>query len=89
VRRDIAALFDEERPHQAILDELKRHAPPVVVDIRLFDVYRGKDLEKGKKSLAFSVLLQDTRKTLTDAEVETAVSQLREILSQRLDAKLR
>jgi phenylalanyl-tRNA synthetase beta chain len=52
-------------------------------------VYRGKDLEKGKKSLAFSVLLQDTRKTLTDAEVETAVSQLREILSQRLDAKLR
>ena len=89
VRRDIAALFDEERSHQSIIDELKRHAPAIVIDIRLFDVYRGKDLEKGKKSLAFSVLLQDTRKTLTDAEVESAVSQLREILSQRLDAKLR
>jgi phenylalanyl-tRNA synthetase beta chain len=89
VRRDIAALFDEERPHQAIIDELRRHAPAIVVDIQLFDVYRGKDLEKGKKSLAFSVLLQDTRKTLTDEEVETAVSQLREILSQRLGAKLR
>jgi phenylalanyl-tRNA synthetase beta chain len=89
VRRDIAALFDEARSHQAIIDELKRGAPAIVVDIRLFDVYRGKDLEKGKKSLAFSVLLQDTRKTLTDAEVESAVSQLREILSQRLDAKLR
>jgi phenylalanyl-tRNA synthetase beta chain len=89
VRRDIAALFDEERSHQAIVDELKRHAPPIVVDIRLFDVYRGNDLPKGKKSLAFSVLLQDTRKTLTDAEVESAVSQLREILSRRLDAKLR
>ena len=89
VRRDIAALFDEERSHQSIIDELKRHAPAIVIDIRLFDVYRGKDLENGKKSLAFSVLLQDTRKTLTDAEVESAVSQLREILSQRLDAKLR
>jgi phenylalanyl-tRNA synthetase beta chain len=89
VRRDIAALFDDERSNQSIIDELKRHAPPIVIDVRLFDVYRGKDLEKGKKSLAFSVLLQDTRKTLTDAEVESAVSQLREILSQRLDAKLR
>jgi phenylalanyl-tRNA synthetase beta chain len=89
VRRDIAALFDEERSQQAIIDELKRHAPPIVVDIRLFDVYRGNDLPKGKKSLAFSVLLQDTRKTLTDAEVESAVFQLREILSRRLDAKLR
>ena len=89
VRRDIAALVDEGLSHQAIIDELKRHAPPIVVDIRLFDVYRGKDLEKGRKSLAFRVLLQDTRKTLTDAEVESAVSQLREILSQRFDAKLR
>ncbi|MGZ8228876.1 MAG: phenylalanine--tRNA ligase subunit beta [Burkholderiales bacterium] len=89
VRRDIAALFDENLPYEAIVDALKRHAPAIVTDIRLFDVYRGKDLEKGKKSLAFRVLLQDTRKTLTDAEVESAVSQLREILTRRFDAKLR
>jgi phenylalanyl-tRNA synthetase beta chain len=60
-----------------------------VTDVRLFDVYRGKDLERGKKSLAFSILLQDTRKTLTDAEVESAVSKLRDVLQQRFDAKLR
>jgi phenylalanyl-tRNA synthetase beta chain len=89
VRRDIAALFDENLPYEAIVDALKRQAPAIVMDIRLFDVYRGKDLEKGKKSLAFRVLLQDTRKTLTDAEVESAVSQLREILTRRFDAKLR
>jgi phenylalanyl-tRNA synthetase beta chain len=89
VRRDLAALFDENVAHQAVIDELRRHAPPVVTDVRLFDVYRGKDLERGKKSLAFSILLQDTRKTLTDAEVESAVSKLRDVLQQRFDAKLR
>ena len=89
VRRDVAALFDESVPFQAVIDAIKTDAPPIVSDVRLFDVYRGKDLEKGKKSLAFRVLLQDTRKTLTDAEVESAVSQLRDVLRQRFDAKLR
>jgi phenylalanyl-tRNA synthetase beta chain len=89
VRRDMAALFDETASHQAIVDELKAQAPPIVTDVILFDVYRGKDLEKGKKSLAFRVLLHDTRKTLTDAEVESAVSKLRDVLRERFDAKLR
>ena len=89
VRRDLAALFDESIAHDVVIDELRRHAPPVVTDVRLFDVYRGKDLETGKKSLAFSILLQDTRKTLTDAEIESTVAKLREVLRQRFDAKLR
>jgi len=89
VRRDIAALFDEAVSHQAIVAALRGLAPTIVADVQVFDVYRGKDLEEGKKSLAFRVLLQDTRKTLTDAEIESAISQLREILRQRFNAKLR
>jgi phenylalanyl-tRNA synthetase beta chain len=89
VRRDVAALFDESIPFATILEALRDAAPALVTDIRLFDVYRGSDLEKGKKSLAFSILLQDTRKTLTDAEVESAVSRLRDVLRQRFGAKLR
>jgi phenylalanyl-tRNA synthetase beta chain len=75
--------------YQAILEELRRDAPPVVADIGLFDIYRGTGVEKGKKRLAFRVLLQDTRRTLTDAEVESAVSQLREVLKLKFSAKLR
>jgi phenylalanyl-tRNA synthetase beta chain len=89
VRRDVAALFDESVPYQTVIDAMKAAAADIVTDVRLFDVYRGKDLEKGRKSLAFRVLLQDTRKTLTDAEVESAVSNLRDVLRQRFDAKLR
>jgi len=89
VRRDMAALFDEAVPYEAVVEGLRRGAPAIVTDVRVFDVYRGADLPKGKKSLAFMVLLQDTRKTLTDAEVESAVSQLRETLRQQFDATLR
>jgi phenylalanyl-tRNA synthetase beta chain len=89
VRRDVAALFDEAVPFEAVIDAIKAGSAAIVTDVRLFDVYRGKDLEKGKKSLAFRILLQDTRKTLTDAEVESAVSQVREVLRRRFDAKLR
>jgi phenylalanyl-tRNA synthetase beta chain len=89
VRRDMAALFDETLSYEAILSALRSAAPAIVTDVRVFDVYRGPDLPKGKKSLAFMVLLQDTRKTLTDAEVESAVSQLRETLRQQFDATLR
>ena len=47
-----------------------------VTEIALFDVYRGKGLEQGKKSLAFRVLLQDTQKTLTDSEIEYSIKLL-------------
>jgi len=89
VRRDIAAEVDEGISYQAILEGLRREQPATVAEIGLFDIYRGTGVEKGKKSLAFRVLLQDTRKTLTDAEVESAISQLRRILQQQFNAKLR
>jgi phenylalanyl-tRNA synthetase beta chain len=89
VRRDLAAIFDEEIEYQQVLDALRQQRPAVVTEVALFDVYRGKDVGEGRKSLAFRVLLQDTRKTLTDAEVESAVEQLREILQRQFNAKLR
>jgi phenylalanyl-tRNA synthetase beta chain len=89
VRRDLAVIIDEGLSYQTILEELHREQPPIVSEIGLFDVYRGTGIEKGKKSLAFRVLLQDTHKTLTDAEVDSAVSQLIQVLQQRFNAKLR
>jgi len=89
VRRDLAVIVDEDVGYQAIVDAVRRKQPAIVTDIGLFDVYRGTGIEKGKKSLAFRVLLQDTHKTLTDAEVECALLQLIQILQQQFDARLR
>ena len=89
VRRDLAVTVDEAAPVQAILDGLLRAKPAIVHAVRVFDVYRGKGIENGKKGLAFRVLLQDTQKTLTDAEVDAAIAGLRKVLEQEYGAKLR
>ena len=89
VRRDLAAEFDENAQYDDISTELMRSGPAILRDVTVFDLYRGEGVQKGKKSLAFSVLLQDTQKTLTDAEAEKAVSELRRILQEKFNAKLR
>jgi phenylalanyl-tRNA synthetase beta chain len=89
VRRDMSFSFDENIPVQAILDGLLRAKPAIVHEVRVFDVYRGKGIENGKKGLAFRVLLQDTQKTLTDAEVDAAIAGLHQVLEQEYGAKLR
>jgi phenylalanyl-tRNA synthetase beta chain len=89
VIRDRSMEFDERVPVSSILDELTRNRPALVQDIRLFDFYRGKGVDSGKKSLAFRVVMQDTAKTLTDAEADAAMAQLTELLSARFGAKLR
>ena len=89
VRRDISAEVDEAVSYQAILAGLAEKKPAIVTEISLFDIYRGPGVGNGRKSLAFRVLLQDTRKTLTEAEVDSAVEVLRQVLQQRFNAKLR
>jgi phenylalanyl-tRNA synthetase beta chain len=89
VRRDLAAEFDENIVYADISGELRRSGPAILKDVTVFDLYRGQGVQKGKKSLAFSVLLQDTHKTLTDAEAEKAMTDLRRILQEKFNAKLR
>jgi len=89
VSRDISVIVPESVVIQTILDDLALHKPAPVESIRLFDLYRGQGVESGKKSLAFRVLLQDTQKTMTDPEVESAVAQLVERLVRRFGGKLR
>ena len=76
VRRDLAVLVDEGMSVQTLLDAMQAEKVPGVVELDLFDVYRGKGVEQGKKSLAFRVLLQDTQKTLTENEIEEKVARL-------------
>ncbi len=89
VWRDLAAIFDENTPYQAILDAVNAQKPAIVSGFVVFDIYRGAGIENGKKSLAFRMLVQDTEKTLTDAEVDSAVSEIIKILKNQFNAKLR
>jgi phenylalanyl-tRNA synthetase beta chain len=87
--RDIALEFDADTPAQAVLDALRAESPGFVRSVRLFSVYRGSGLPQGKKSLAFRVVMQDTARTLTDAEADATRDTLVASLGRRFYAKLR
>ncbi|HEY6094422.1 MAG TPA: phenylalanine--tRNA ligase subunit beta [Gallionellaceae bacterium] len=82
VRRDMAVVVDEKVAVQALLGAMQAENAPFVVELAVFDVYRGKGVESGKKSLAFRVLLQDTQKTLTDVEIDETMLRLVAVLQQ-------
>ncbi len=88
VRRDLAVVVDEGMTVQTLLDAMQQISASYVAEVVLFDVYRGKGVEPGKKSLAFRVLLQDTHKTLTDSEIEPSITQLVAVM-QKHGAQLR
>lgn len=89
IRRDLAVIVDEKLKAEELLSALREAAPVQVVETAIFDVYVGKGIDSGKKSIAFKILLQDTQKTMTDLEVDTVVTRLTQVLSDRFGAKLR
>jgi len=89
VIRDLAVVVDQQVSLQALQDGLAATRPALVTDIRLFDVYTGKGIDSGKKSLAFRIVMQDTQRTLQDAEVDAAVQHLIEYLQGAFAAQLR
>ncbi|GGY11538.1 phenylalanine--tRNA ligase subunit beta [Paludibacterium paludis] len=89
VRRDLALVVDDAVDAGAMLGTFRSAAAPNVTDVALFDVYRGKGVEEGKKSLAFSVTLQHDERTLTDEDVEASVAVLLAAVSAQHAAILR
>ena len=89
VYRDVAVIVDESVAVDRVFAVLGSELPGVVQNIALFDVYRGKGIDESKKSLAFRVLMQDTERTLKDEEVDGVIQKIVQILTSRLDGKLR
>jgi phenylalanyl-tRNA synthetase beta chain len=89
VRRDMAFLVADGVPVGDLLAAVRGRVPAFVREVEVFDQYRGKGVEPGKKSLALRIVMQDTDRTLTDSEVEGVVASIREQLDQQFQAKPR
>ena len=89
VLRDIALLVDAGIPVQALLDAARAEKPAIVREVGIFDLYQGSSLPLGRKSLAFRVVMQDTERTLTDAEADSARDVLVALWGRRFGAGLR
>ncbi|KOC87890.1 phenylalanine--tRNA ligase subunit beta [Winslowiella iniecta] len=88
-RRDIAVVVAENVPAADIIAECKKVGVNQVVGVNLFDVYRGKGVNEGEKSLAISLILQDTSRTLEEEEIAATVARCVEALKERFQASLR
>ena len=82
-------VVDAGLPVQALLDAAMAEKPVIVQGVGLFDLYQGSGVPPGRKSLAFRVVMQDTERTLTDAEADAARDQLVGLLGAKFSASLR
>ena len=75
-RRDLAVVVPEEVPHVEILDLVRQFGGPYLEEAELFDVYRGRPLAEGQKSLAYHLVFRHEDRTLTDAEVDAEMGRI-------------
>lgn len=87
--RDIALLVDEGVQVGDIVDVIKDVDNTILEDVKLFDVYRGKQVEEGRKSVAFTLTYRDKNKTLTDDEVAGIHNRVLDVLKEKINAVLR
>lgn len=89
IRRDVAMLVPEATTHDAILQVVKQTKPANLESVELFDVFRGKNVPEGQKSLAYAFTYRNPEKTLTDAEATAAHERLVEQFKKVLQAAVR
>jgi phenylalanyl-tRNA synthetase beta chain len=89
IRRDVAMLVPETTTHEAVLQIVKQTKPVNLEAVELFDVFRGKHVPEGQKSLAYAFTYRSPEKTLTDTEVNAAHVKIVEAFKQQLKATVR
>ena len=88
-RRDLALVVDVQIAAGDILDLVRKVGGNQLVELNLFDVYQGAGISDGKKSLALSLVLQDTHRTLEEKEIADTVARIVTALSDEFSASLR
>jgi phenylalanyl-tRNA synthetase beta chain len=89
IRRDVAMLVAEATTHETVLNTIKQAKPPNLESVELFDVFRGKNIPTGQKSVAYAFTYRHPERTLTDAEVNAAHEKVVQQFKQSLQAVVR
>ncbi len=89
VERDLAVIVRDDRPAADVAASIRRHGGPLLRGLELFDIYRGRPLDEGDKSLAYRLTLRDDDRTLTEAEVDAVVAGVTDGLRAEIGARFR
>ena len=82
IKKDLSILVDKNITSQEIATKIKKKAGKLLLDIKLFDLYEGKNMDKTKRSLAYSLIFGDQNRTLNDEEVSTIMEKIIEDLEK-------
>jgi phenylalanyl-tRNA synthetase beta chain len=89
ITRDIALVVNTETVSGSLKEIILSAGQPLLKEVHVFDLYEGEHMEKGKKSLAFSLKYVDPEKTLTDEEITKVHEKVLEALQEKSGAVLR
>ena len=89
VRRDVAVVLNEDVSSDEVIECVRIAAGELLQDITLFDIYRGMGIDSRRKSIALGLILQDTSRTLTDADTDKAMASVTQHLERELGATIR
>ena len=88
VNRDLAVVVPSSVPVGEMLDAVERLQSPILAEVRVFDVYEGRQVPEGHKSVALSLTFQ-AAKTLTDEEADAEIRRIAARLEEEFEATLR
>ena len=89
IRRDISIVVDSHIISSELIETVKRIKPSIIQSVNVFDVYEGKNIEEGRKSIALGLILQEKSRTLTDEEADDIIKLTLKSLQSKYSAKLR
>ena len=89
IRRDLALIVDESANFAAIKETASNSAGKLLREVAVFDLYRGAEIEKGRKSIALGFNLQDTSRTLTDVDADQIMARVADDLRRQFKATIR
>ena len=89
VERDLAVVVEESVTAEQIINVSAKYAGKMLTNVNIFDIYRGKGIDKGYKSVAVKFEFTNYEKTLTDEEINGKMNKIIKMLDSELNAKLR
>lgn len=89
IKRDIAILVDKQIPAEVIIQQIRKIDSSLLQQINLFDIYEGNGVPVGLRSIAISLFVQHSKRTLTDTDVNGYMTKVLDLLQTQFEAKLR
>ena len=89
IKKDLALIVDKDKTSGEVATAIKKASGSVLTNVELFDVYTGVNIGLDKKSLAYTLTFEDSKKTLTDEEINAELNKIIDVLSKKMGAELR